>query len=514
MPKLSEIDNNAHLKNGLYDHLVTEFVQAQLGGLTDPRLAHIAELDAEDAHAAIAQYLEHLLASSLSCLRGKDAADRQHRLVDRVIQTLSSELGEHWDQRFNLADPLRRLLAVHVTPDQQITSRPDTPLARSALLTGTRFDPSLANQLSKEFATADRVDILCSFIKWSGIRLLLDALGELTRTSHPYGPRLRVISTSYMGATDPKAIEAICELPNTEVKVSYDTQRTRLHAKAYLIHRDTGFGSAYIGSANISHAALSDGLEWTSKISQYELAHLWQKISATFETYWNDEEFEQFGSDSAPRLREAIDREKYRGKVDTGDLPHFDLRPYPFQEEILDVLAAEREVQGKARHLVVAATGTGKTMISAFDYKQWSQGERPSLLYIAHREEILPKQWVPSAQCSGIRTLGTCSWAEAFPGSRGTSSVRSKATTAAKCTNCPQAGLSMSSSTSSTTQQPRATADSWIISSPRSYSGSRPLRSVLMAWTYSVRLGASPQQKSGFLTLSAVDSSARSSTSA
>ena len=374
---------------GLYDHLVDVALKAKLDGAGDPRLAELAEVDAEDAHAAIAQYFERLLAESLSTLRGREAAGRQRRLVNRVIEVLVAELGDDWSDRFNLTSPLRRLLAVHAEPRDAATSRPDTPLARSALLTGTRLDPSLASQLSKEFAAADRVDILCSFIKWSGIRLLMDALRELTATPHPDGPRLRVISTSYMGATDARAIEALRDLPNTEVKVSYDTERTRLHAKAYLVHRATGFGSAYIGSANVSRAALSEGLEWTSKISQYELPHLWQKIVATFDSYWNDDEFEHFDGDAAPRLREAISRERTRGTVEVGDLPTFDLRPYPFQEEILDAMAAEREVQEKHRHLVVAATGTGKTMIAAFDYKRWSGNRKPSLLFIAHREEIL-----------------------------------------------------------------------------------------------------------------------------
>jgi len=377
------------LPKGLYDHLVAVALKTKLDRVGNPLLAELADVDAEDAHTAIAQYLERLIAEALSTLRGREAAERQRRLVNCVIEALVAELGDDWADRFNLASPLRRLLAVHAEPRETVALRPDTPLARSALLTGARLDPSLASQLSKEFATADRVDILCSFIKWSGIRLLMDALRVLTATPHSDGPRLRVISTSYMGATDANAIEALRELPNTEVKVSYDTERTRLHAKAYLVHRTTGFGSAYIGSANISRAALSEGLEWTSKISQYELPHLWKKIAATFETYWNDDEFEYFDGNALPRLREAISRERTRGTVEIGDLPSFDLRPYPFQEEILDAIAADREVQGKYRHLVVAATGTGKTMIAAFDYKRWAGTRKPSLLFIAHREEIL-----------------------------------------------------------------------------------------------------------------------------
>lgn len=379
----------ASIPKGLYDHLLSIAVEEQINSLRDPRLHEIGEVDAEDAHAAVAQHLERLLFDSFSRLRGRDAAERQRRLVDRIIETLVAEIGDDWANRFKLSDPLRRLLAVHAEPPDHPVPHPDTPLARSALLTGTRLDPSLASQLSKEFAAADRVDILCSFIKWSGTRLLIDSLRKLTDTPHPEGPRLRVISTSYMGATDPKAIEMLRDLPNTEVKVSYDTKRTRLHAKAYVVHRETGFGSAYIGSANISRAALSEGLEWTSKISQYELPHLWQKIVATFDSYWHDDEFDRFDATASNQLREAIQRERTGGTAEISDLPSFDLRPYPFQEEILDAIAAEREIRDKHRHLVVAATGTGKTMIAAFDYKRWAGTRQPSLLFIAHREEIL-----------------------------------------------------------------------------------------------------------------------------
>jgi superfamily II DNA or RNA helicase len=378
------------LHAGLYEHLLSGELARALGPMPDQRFAELANVDPGDAHAAAAQYLEALLVSVLAKFRGEEANERQRKVVNRVIATLTEEMGTEWGQAVSLADPLQRLLAIHRQPQNEPAARPDTPLARSALLTGTRLDPSLALQLQKEIASADRVDVLCSFIKWSGLRLVLPDLQRLASTPHPDGPRLRVITTSYMGATDPRAVEALRELPNTEVRVSYDTSRTRLHAKAYLIHRATGFGSAYVGSANLSHAALSEGLEWTSKISQYELPHLWQRIVATFDAYWNDDEFEAFTAISESRLRQAIERER-SGSSDSATLPTFDLRPFPFQEEILDVLAAEREVRKKMNHLVVAATGTGKTMIAAFDYRRWSecQSPRPSLLFVAHREEIL-----------------------------------------------------------------------------------------------------------------------------
>ena len=377
------------LSPGLYEKLLSQADMKAIEAVGDPRLCVVGDVDAEDAHAAVAQYVERLISSSLSLFRGSDAARQQRRLVASILRALREELGSTWLDQLTLADPLRRLLAICEEPCGPC-KRPDTPLSRSTLLTGTRLDPSLASQLRKEIATADRVDILCSFIRWSGLRLIVDELRDLSnRATQDDAPRLRIITTSYMGATDPKAVETLLQLPRSAVRVSYDTKRTRLHAKAYIIHRSTGFGSAYVGSANLSQAALGEGLEWTPKISQYELPHLWEKISGTFEAYWHDEEFELFTNEDRPKLRQAIWRE--RGKAGTDDnqpLIKFDLHPYPYQEEILDVFAAERQVRGKYRHLLVAATGTGKTMVAAFDYKRWSTRQH-RLLFIAHREEIL-----------------------------------------------------------------------------------------------------------------------------
>ncbi len=375
---------------GLYEQLLTLALQHDLEQLADPRLYAVAPIDAEDSHAAVSQFIEHILANGFAMFRGSEAVERQRRLVNRIVATLAEELGEDWTQGLSISTPLRRLLAIHAAPPDVAPDRPDTPLSRSALLTGTRLDPSLGSQLRKEIATADRVDILCSFIRWSGLRVLLDDLRNLTEKAREDIPRLRIITTSYMGATDPRAIEELSRLPNTEIRVSYDTRRTRLHAKAYLFHRETGFGSAYVGSANLSNAALSEGLEWTTKISHYELPYLWGKIAGTFETYWQDDEFQPYQSDAPERLRRAISRERATSSEPESAVL-FDLRPYPFQEEILDVLAAEREVQNKRQHLVVAATGTGKTMIAAFDYARVCResGTKPTLLFVAHREEIL-----------------------------------------------------------------------------------------------------------------------------
>ena len=290
--------------------------------------------------------------------------------------------------------PLSTELLQQIKPEPPLiasSDRPDTPLSVSSLLTGSSRSPALRTQIIKELATCDKADWLVSFIKYAGIVPLLPMLREFTQSpAEDGGPRLRIATTSYMGATDLKAVGELLSLPNTEIRVSYDTKRTRLHAKAYLFHRNTGFGSAYIGSANVSKAALDEGLEWTAKISQYETDHLWQHAKATFESHWEDNtEFTACGKGNLKELELALSQE--RGEVAPSDtLTFFDLRPYGYQQSILDDIHAERSA-GKQKHLVIAATGTGKTMIAAFDYKYFCglYCSRPRLLFVAHREEIL-----------------------------------------------------------------------------------------------------------------------------
>ena len=285
-----------------------------------------------------------------------------------------------------------------------------------------------------------------------------------------------MLTTSYLGATDLKAVDLLESLPNTEVRVSYDTHRTRLHAKAYLFHRDSDFGSAYVGSANLSHPALTEGLEWTVKLSQYESPHLWDRVVATFETYWEDREFEPYHQAERPRLKRALEEE--RSGESSGPEPFpFELRPWAFQQEILDRLDAERRVQGRDRHLVVAATGTGKTMIAAFDYRHWAREQSSATGAEASAPLRRPPRGVaasracrPSATCSATPTSATSWSVAASRASSITCSCRSRAIKAGRSTNCPPIATNTSSSTSFTTPPRRATSDCSTTSGPESCS--------------------------------------------
>ena len=383
---------------GIYDLLSTSQLRKRLekAGLLDR--AEWCAFEPEELKYRMAVPLAHEIAGFISEVVAGKNGEALERALHEVLQS-----PEVISSIIEAICPLSTKALQQILPEPPLIAskvRPDTPLSVSALLTGSSRSPALRTQLIKELASCDRADWLVSFIKYSGILPLLPILQEFTQTpASDGGPRLRIATTSYMGATDLKAVKILLELPNTELKISYDTKRTRLHAKAYLFHRATGFGSAYIGSANISKAALDEGLEWTAKISQYETEHLWQHAIATFDSHWEDEsEFTRCRTEDLLRLEQALSSE--RSDVTSEDVTSFfDLRPYGYQQAILDDIAAERE-SGKNKHLVIAATGTGKTIIAAFDYKRFcaDNGGHPRLLYVAHREEILKQARVAYRQ--------------------------------------------------------------------------------------------------------------------
>lgn len=262
---------------------------------------------------------------------------------------------------------------------------PYTRLSQSELFTGNNAGISLESEIKKEILSSDKINFLVSFIKWTGIRIFKNELLDFTDR----GGQLRVITTSYMGATDLKAVEFLSDLKNTKIKVSYNSNNERLHAKAYLFCRNTGFHTGYIGSSNLSRSALTNGLEWNLKVTTKEVGHIIDKFQKTFDTYWQDEEFEPFiKTQHSEKLRTASKGERITEKHDHAF--YFNIKPYHYQEDILEKLEAERIVHNRYSNLIVAATGTGKTVISAFDFKRFKkQNSGAKLLFVAHRKEIL-----------------------------------------------------------------------------------------------------------------------------
>ena len=383
------------LSPGLYEQVINIALNRELSEIPDARKS-VAPIDKAEASKVLAQYLADVVQKGLENVidNGGDIS-KQIGLANKIVNLIQNITEEADFATLSVDQRAEQLLALLREQDPRLAvgktaadlSRPETSIAQSSLFTGAIHEPQMYTGLKKEIVSADHIDMLVSFIKWSGLRLLIDELREFTQN----GGELRIITTSYMGATDVKAIEELRKLPNTKIKVSYDTKRTRLHAKTYVFYRDTGFTTAYVGSSNLSNAAISSGLEWNVKVTRRDLPETIDKIAATFESYWNSSEFEYYSEGQKERLARALKAEKYFD-ANNVEVYTMDIAPYSYQQEILDKLEAERTVRGYTRNLVVAATGTGKTVISALDYKRFCKqhlGKPCRLLFVAHREEIL-----------------------------------------------------------------------------------------------------------------------------
>jgi superfamily II DNA or RNA helicase len=379
---------------GLYEQLINKLILSKLNEL-DANKFYIkkSEIDKNEAARVLSQYLIAVIRFALDLIIGDNSVEKQIELSNKIIFLLKTELHVEDFEDDLIATEAKILSAIFSKIDagfsdlekhlKEIT--PYTRLSQSELFTGNNAGISFDSEIRKEILSADKINFLVSFIKWSGIRIFEKELFEFTKR----GGELKVITTSYMGATDLKAIEYLSTLKNTEIKVSYNTDNERLHAKAYLFFRNTGFHTGYIGSSNISRSALTNGLEWNIKVTTKEVSHIIDKFQKTFETYWLDKEFELFDKlNHSEKLRIALKKERISEK--NSYATYFDIKPYPFQEEILEKLETERIVHYRLRNLIVAATGTGKTVISAFDFKNF-KNKVPSakLLFVAHRKEIL-----------------------------------------------------------------------------------------------------------------------------
>lgn len=372
------------LRLGLYESLLTRPLRERV--LSRPDLEHqIAKVDLEDEPDVLTH---HLMASIRRSFRQRrDTASRTSlmmQLLD-VLEAADDAPAEGVQQLLGVWQPAAPGIS-RIDPKR----RPSTPLIDAALLTNAPGEPSIGSELRAELATCDEVDLLCAFVMWPGLRILEAEL----RAARDRGVPIRVVTTTYLGGTERQALDRLVRDFGAEVRVQYDARRARLHAKAWLFRRQTGFDTAYIGSSNLSRAALLDGIEWNVRLSREATPTLLNKFQGTFDAYWNSDNFAPYSPDQdRDRLDDALAaaRGERHDLVGT-TLSHLDLRPYPFQRAILEALESERQNHNRHRNLVVAATGTGKTVMAALDYRNLvraNAGQRLRLLFVAHRSEIL-----------------------------------------------------------------------------------------------------------------------------
>jgi superfamily II DNA or RNA helicase/HKD family nuclease len=378
-------------ERGIYELLITEFAHTRISDI-DPTTRIVSKLLPAEASDRVAVHLERLIRRAVEDVAEKDRVNFAIQVARRIAEELSKQSGVSALPEDLIRDPgevLRAIVALRPDGSPEEILYPVTPLLDTALLTNAPREPRIGNQLASEIPSADRIDAVIAFIRRSGIRPLLESL----RTHCDAGRPLRVLTTTYTGSTEPRALEDLIGA-GAKVRVSYDNTSTRLHAKAWLFHRKSGYSTAFIGSSNLSHSAMMSGLEWNVRVSGIRNPDVIESINAVFDTYWNGSDFEEYDAD---RFAAAIG--KATRPKSTTVLSPIELRPEPFQERLLEQIALARAL-GHHRNLLVSATGTGKTVMAAIDYARLRQVlPRARLLFVAHREEILEKSMATFRHC-------------------------------------------------------------------------------------------------------------------
>ena len=372
------------LKQGIYEHIINQETDRKIQEAEQSGLVCVQQqIDSAESPQMLANYLANAIRQKL-----EDTEEQQDRvnLINRIM------IGAGLLDDKQIVKPTD-LLAEVMTQQQSAlqnqsntqTIRPISGFRVSNLFTGGSSTLSLGEEIRREIASADEICFIVSFLKVSGVRILLD---DLKKFCSREGTSLRIITTTYCGATQAKAIEQLAALPNTEIRISYNTDIERLHAKSYIFVRNSGMNTAYIGSSNLSKSAQTEGLEWNMRVTSVENPHIIKTALATFEMYWNSPNFEDFRIGGIEKFNKEIHRNIFH--TEAADFVYQRYTLLPHQKQILDKLRVEREDRGNFKNLIVAATGTGKTVISAFDYQEFARTHsRARILFTAHREEIL-----------------------------------------------------------------------------------------------------------------------------
>lgn len=372
------------LQEGLYENLITnelqkDIEQAECNGL----ICKQEEIDNAESPYMLTEHINKLILNRLS--DENLTAEEKREFVNRLIDYLGEDKEDKIvDEKQMLSAVISKQEETRLKATKQEIIRPLTGFRTSNLFTGGQSKVPLNAEIERDIESADRISLIVSFLKLSGVNLIYDHLKRFCE--HP-NHKLRIITTTYCGATEAKAVERLASLPNTEIRISYNTKIERLHAKSYIFERNSGFSTAYIGSSNLSKSAQTDGLEWNIRVTNVENPHIIKTALASFNLYWNSHNFEDFNEGGIEKLYKELELQKNPVQK-MGILTKYNILPH--QKQILERLHTIRE-KGVKRNLIVAATGTGKTVISAFDYRHFieTNPQNKRILFVAHRQEIL-----------------------------------------------------------------------------------------------------------------------------
>ena len=238
--------------------------------------------------------------------------------------------------------------------------------------------------LKNELLNCKKFYFIVSFIRYSGLQILLSTLDELEKK----GIKGEIITSVYLNITDSKSLKKLLSYKNIKVKI-YNNSSESFHTKAYLFKKNK-YHTCIIGSSNISQSALYSAEEWNVKLTESNFFEIYKKSISQFKNLWNSDKaielsedfiFEYENYKNNLKLQKTFDYIKIKNNKN-----HFE--PNSMQKEILEKLKNTRK-SGNKKGLVVAATGTGKTYLAAMYIKIFFEKKEKKFLFLAHREELL-----------------------------------------------------------------------------------------------------------------------------
>ena len=230
------------------------------------------------------------------------------------------------------------------------------------------------NHITKLLLASKSFVFNVAFINFSGVQLLLDVFSKLENKNI----RGKILTSTYLNFTQVKALKRLKEFSNIELKI-YDSNETNIgfHSKSYIFEFD-GFYEVIVGSSNITASAFKTNIEWNIKTTLKKEDEFLKNILNEFNLLW--EESYEVNEEFLQSYELIYNEQKERTFVYNKNI-----KTNFMQKTALEKLENLRQKNQK-RALIIAATGSGKTYLSAFDVKKFNAKK---MLFLVHRENIL-----------------------------------------------------------------------------------------------------------------------------
>ncbi|WP_243447318.1 DUF3427 domain-containing protein [Clostridium tetani] len=231
------------------------------------------------------------------------------------------------------------------------------------------------SEIISELNKCEEFFISVAFITNSGILPLLETLKVLNKR----GIKGKILTTDYLNFSEPKALKKLLGFSNIEIKLY---NKENFHTKGYIFKYKDHY-KLIVGSSNLTQTALTKNKEWNLKVSSLEEGSLTKGVISEFNQLWNeaDELTLEWIKTYEDIYRKQVE---FARKSKVPRLSQYKLKPNKMQIEAIQGLESIRE-NGQDRGLLISATGTGKTYLSAFELRNYNPKRA---LFIVHREQI------------------------------------------------------------------------------------------------------------------------------